>query len=124
MSDRPRIVTIRRLFPIPPKGESGAARDTDVDRGENMDGPDEGAMKGFVVTWHDTARAIPRPTRFVFALALLCLGLSGCRTDPNILALERENRVLDDQVWYLSDQLDITLQKLEAAKSKLAKCQE
>ena len=57
-------------------------------------------------------------------LAVTIVGLSGCRTDPNILALERENRVLDDQVWYLSDQLDMTLQKLESARAKLAKCQE
>ena len=36
-------------------------------------------------------------------VALALLGLAGCRTDPNIVLLERENRLLEDEVYRLRE---------------------
>ncbi len=36
----------------------------------------------------------------VFA-ATVCLAMVGCHTDPHILMLERENRLLEDEIWRL-----------------------
>ncbi len=39
------------------------------------------------------------------SLAILCLVAVGCRVDPNIVLLERENRELEDRVYQLEDAL-------------------
>lgn len=38
-------------------------------------------------------------------LAILCLAAAGCRVDPNIVLLERENRQLEDRIYQLEDAL-------------------
>ena len=45
---------------------------------------------------------------------LACLAAAGCRTDPAKLALERENRDLEDRIYDLKDDL----QKAEDALEK------
>jgi len=60
-----------------------------------------------------------------WVLLAIALGTSqaGCRTDPAILALERENRDLEDEIYALQDLLDRTQDELEAcrrAKSAVA----
>ncbi len=52
-------------------------------------------------------------------LALTALA-GGCRTDPAILALERENRDLEDEIYALQDLLDRTQDELEACRAKSA----
>lgn len=39
------------------------------------------------------------------SLAILCLVAAGCRVDPNIVLLERENRLLEDRIYQLEDAL-------------------
>lgn len=50
-------------------------------------------------------------------LALVLAAVAtGCRTDPAILALERENRDLEDEIYALQDLLDRTQDELEACR--------
>lgn len=53
-----------------------------------------------------------------WVLMALALGISlpGCRTDPAILALERENRDLEDEIYALQDLLDRTQDELDACR--------
>jgi len=48
---------------------------------------------------------------------VLCLIAAGCRTDPAIIALERECRMLEDQVYMLEDDLARAESALEACQS-------
>jgi hypothetical protein len=50
-------------------------------------------------------------TLFFAAVAFL-----GCRTDPAITALERENRDLEDEIYALQDLLDRTQDELDACR--------
>lgn len=48
---------------------------------------------------------------------IVWVGLAGgCRTDPAIIALERENRDLEDEIYALQDLLDRTQDELEACR--------
>jgi hypothetical protein len=54
-------------------------------------------------------------------LGILCLGLAvaaGCRTDPHVQALERENRILEDQVYAYQDQLQRCCAERDEARRK------
>ena len=48
---------------------------------------------------------------------LACLLAAGCRTDPEITALQRENRYLEDRVYDLQDEADRAKQDLEKCRS-------
>ena len=48
-------------------------------------------------------------------VALVCL-MAGCRTDPNIVLLERENRELEDAIYELQACLDQYQEELEACR--------
>jgi hypothetical protein len=51
-------------------------------------------------------------------LALVCLVTAGCRTDPAVMLLERENRQLEDRVYQLQDGLaraQAELQRMQGA---------
>jgi hypothetical protein len=48
---------------------------------------------------------------------VLCLVAAGCRTDPAVIALERECRMLEDQVYLLEDELARAESSLEACQS-------
>ena len=48
-------------------------------------------------------------------LGLACLAAAGCRTNPAVTALERENRGLEDRIYALEDDL-------QRAEEDLAKC--
>ena len=50
----------------------------------------------------------------VFIVA--CLAFAGCRTDPAITALERENRYLEDEIYELQDVLDRTQAALDGCR--------
>jgi len=45
-----------------------------------------------------------------------CLAAAGCRTDPAVTALERENRYLEDALYELQDTLDKTQDALDACR--------
>lgn len=49
-------------------------------------------------------------------VALVCLVGAGCRTDPNIVLLERENRELEDAIYELQACLDQYQHELEACR--------
>ncbi len=51
------------------------------------------------------------------ACCVLCLLAAGCRTDPAVIALERECRMLEDQVYMLEDELGRAESALEACQS-------
>ncbi len=60
---------------------------------------------------------------FVSTWVFMALGLAmgaGCRTDPAIIALERENRDLEDEIYALQDLLDRTQDELEACRARAA----
>lgn len=50
------------------------------------------------------------------AIVLVVLAFLGCRTDPAITALERENRDLEDEIYALQDLLDRTQDELDACR--------
>ena len=49
-------------------------------------------------------------------LALACLLAAGCRVDPNVVLLERENRMLEDRIYALEDLLDKTQAALDSCQ--------
>jgi len=49
-----------------------------------------------------------------------CLALAGCRTDPNIVLLERELRLQEDRIYQLEDCVDEYEQMLESCRRELA----
>ncbi|MCR4411472.1 MAG: hypothetical protein NUV77_03490 [Thermoguttaceae bacterium] len=53
---------------------------------------------------------------FLAAFVFAAVALSGCRTDPAITALERENRDLEDEIYALQDLLDRTQDELDACR--------
>lgn len=54
------------------------------------------------------------------SLAFLCLVAAGCRVDPNIVLLERENRELEDRIYQLEDALARTQGGLESCQATSA----
>ena len=51
-------------------------------------------------------------------LFLACLAAAGCRTDPNIVLLERENRELEDTIYELQACLDEYQQALDTCRKR------
>jgi len=49
-----------------------------------------------------------------------CLSLAGCRTDPNIVLLERELRLQEDRIYQLEDCVDEYEEMLESCRRELA----
>ena len=49
-----------------------------------------------------------------------CLSLAGCRTNPNIVLLERELRLQEDRIYQLEDCVDEYEQMLESCRRELA----
>ncbi len=49
-------------------------------------------------------------------LGLACLAAVGCRTNPAVTALERENRDLEDEIYRLQDVLDRTQDNLDKCR--------
>ncbi len=54
--------------------------------------------------------------RLVALLLLACLAPAGCRTDPNIVLLERENRELEDTIYELQACLDEYQEALSSSR--------
>lgn len=53
-------------------------------------------------------------------LAVVCLAACGCRTDPDIVLLERENRLLEDRIYELEDLVDKYQSGLESCRRQQA----
>lgn len=64
---------------------------------------------------HGVSQGILR-VGFPAALVFVAVAMSGCRTDPAITALERENRDLEDEIYALQDLLDRTQDELDACR--------
>lgn len=60
---------------------------------------------------------VRKASRLVSILLIVAsAAVFGCRTDPRIIALERENRDLEDEIYALQDLLDRTQDALEASQ--------
>jgi hypothetical protein len=57
-------------------------------------------------------------TRPIILVGLLCLTAAACRTDPAIIALERENRNLEDAIYELQDAVDQTQDALDKCRRR------
>jgi len=53
-------------------------------------------------------------------LAVVCLVASGCRTDPDVVLLERENRLLEDRIYELEDLVEKYQAGLESCRRQQA----
>jgi hypothetical protein len=53
-------------------------------------------------------------------VALLWLALAGCRTDPEIARLEHDNRIKEDEIYRLRDQLEDCQADLQEAQRRAA----
>lgn len=57
------------------------------------------------------------------AVGLICLAAAGCRSNPQVAALQRENRVLEDKYYEAEDRASSLESQLKRREEALEKCQ-